>query len=378
MQRVVAGVSPPAATGARQSLAADRYVPSLDGLRAVSILLVVVSHLGLKNVVPGAFGVTLFFFISGLLITDQLISQMRRTGTIGLGNFYARRALRLMPAGVAFIVLAGLVFTAAGGQISAAGWLSALLYGGNYYELFAKYDTTIPGVRHPFNIIWSLAVEEHYYLLWPAVLLFFGTGRRLLTAIGCLCVGALLWRAYLYHHCFGGHPGWICGADVEDRIYKATDTRLDSIAWGAGLALLADSDARWLAWLGRPGRVHAFMLAVLASTFVLRGEAFRQVARYSLQGVALAVLVPAIVLFDSPLRRALETRVAVFIGRLSYSMYLWHWGALAAADYLIGGEGVVWAVVAAILTAGFSVASYFGIERPMLRVRRRFGSHATQ
>src|SRR5438093_9762210 len=101
------------------SLAARKYVPSLDGLRAVSILMVVVSHLDYEKVIPGAFGVTLFFFISGLLITDQLVAELRRTDTIDLPRFYLRRFLRLMPAGLAYLAVAGLVFVAVGGVITA-------------------------------------------------------------------------------------------------------------------------------------------------------------------------------------------------------------------------------------------------------------------
>jgi peptidoglycan/LPS O-acetylase OafA/YrhL len=356
--------------------APSRYVPSLDGLRAVSILLVVVSHLGYERLVPGAFGVTLFFFISGLLITDQLTTELRRTGTLNLRSFYLRRFLRLMPAGLTYLLVAGLVFTALGGRITAAGWLSALFYGGNYYELFAKYASTIPHVRHPFNIIWSLAIEEHYYLVWPALLLAVGTGRRGRLVVIVICAGSLLWRAFLYHHCFGPQPGGFCGVRIHDRLYKATDARLDSIAWGAGISLLAARDRRWLAWLAGARRLQALMAGVVLATFLIPGEWFRQVLRYSLQGAALAVLVPAIVSADSGVRRLLEHRAAIFVGRLSYSMYLWHWAAMSVADGLVFGHPWLWRALSVLLTVGLSLASYFAIERPMLRLRRRFGSHA--
>ena len=342
------------------SLAARKYVPSLDGLRAVSILMVVVSHLDYEKVIPGAFGVTLFFFISGLLITDQLVAELRRTDTIDLPRFYLRRFLRLMPAGLAYLVVAG------------------LLYGGNYYELFHRYDTSIPGVRHPFNIIWSLAIEEHFYLLWPALLLLLGAGRRALTAMIVVCGLSLAWRAFLFHHCFGLEPGALCGVKVQDRLYKATDARLDSMAWGALVALVAAGrHARWLEWAARSRKLQLLMMAVLASTFVMRGELFRQVPRYGLQGLALTLLVPAVILVDTPVRRLLERRAAVFIGRLSYSMYLWHWAALGVADYVYRDKSHRWQLLAVVLTAVLSLASYYLIERPMLRLRHRFGSHAS-
>jgi len=375
---------PAAAAAARPattpgSLTSDRFVPSLDGLRAVSIALVVVSHLGYEHVIPGGFGVTLFFFISGLLITDQLTSQIRRTGTIRLGNFYLRRFLRLAPAGVTYVVAGGLLYIAMGGAITVVEWLTALLYGGNYYDLFVEYDSTGLGFRHPFTIIWSLAVEEHYYLVWPLALMALRPGRRAVVAIAALCVLSLLWREAVYHQCFGQDPGAICGLRVQDRLYKATDARLDSLGYGVLVALLVDADARWIDWLRRARALQVVALCVLLTTFVIRNEWFRQVPRYTLQGVSLAILVPAVILVESPLRRALGAPAALLIGRLSYSVYLWHWGALMIAEYVLRTEqSLAYKALGLGLTAALSTASYYCVEGPMLRLRHRFGSHAVR
>jgi peptidoglycan/LPS O-acetylase OafA/YrhL len=368
-----------AAAAAHGSVTAERFVPSLDGLRAISIALVVVSHLGYEHVIPGGFGVTLFFFISGLLITDQLTAQIRRTGKIHVGHFYARRFLRLAPAGVAYIVAGGLLYVAMGGVISAAEWLTALLYGGNYYDLFVKYDSTGLGFRHPFTILWSLAVEEHYYLMWPLALLALRPGRRAVAAIAALCALSLVWRAGVYHACFGHDPVALCGLRVEDRLYKATDARLDSLGFGVLVALLVDADARWSAWLGRQRLLQVLAVCVLLSTFLIRDPWFRQVPRYTLQGLALMVLVPAVIVADSPVRRALETPLALWLGRLSYSLYLWHWGAMMIAEYLLHDErSPAYKATALFLMGALAAASYYGVERPMLRLRRRFGSHAVR
>jgi peptidoglycan/LPS O-acetylase OafA/YrhL len=345
------------------------YVPALDGLRAVAVLLVVAAHCGLDGLVPGGFGVTLFFFISGLLITGQLAAEHARTGRIAFAGFYLRRALRLMPAGVIYVVVAGAAFAALGGVITPAGWLAALGYGANYYDLFVRYASTLPGVRHPFNVLWSLSVEDHFYLVWPLALA--ALLRRRGGAVGVLlavCAMLPAWRLVL-HATAHAPPAWLA-----NRIYKATDTRLDSLAWGALVALLAGGQAlrpavrrRWL---------QAAMLGVLLASFLIRGPAFRDVARYTLQGAALAVLVPALLAADTPLRRALALPPAVLIGRLSYSIYLWHWAALSAADAWQPAGGAAWLAVALGLTVALSVASYAGVERPMLRLRRRFGSRA--
>jgi peptidoglycan/LPS O-acetylase OafA/YrhL len=346
------------------------YLPELDGLRAVSIGLVVASHLGLGRVVPGAFGVTLFFFISGYLITRQLKSTLDAAGRLDFKGFYARRALRLLPAAAVYTALAGGAFTLAGGRISPAGWAAAAAYGANYYELWAGYRSTLAGVRHPFNILWSLAIEEHFYLLWPLALALLWRRGWAVGALLGVCAAVLAWRLYLLGVCFTpGAPG-LCGAPNPNplwrfnRLYLATDTRLDSIAWGALLALLPARGAGRAAWLG---------LALVAVSFTLPGPLGRHVLRPTLQGVGLLAAFP-LVLAARP--AWLRARAAVLTGRLSYSLYLWHWGALGVADTLAPDGGVRWFTVAVPLAAGLACASYWGIERPMLRVRRRFGSHA--
>jgi peptidoglycan/LPS O-acetylase OafA/YrhL len=367
--------------------AGNAYLPALDGLRAVSILLVVLSHLGLDHVVPGAFGVTLFFFISGFLITRQLAGGLARQGRIDFAGFYLRRALRLMPAGLAYVGAAGGVYAAVGGRITAAGWLAAIFYGANYYDLWVGYHSTLAEVRHPFNILWSLAIEEHFYALWPACLLLVGIGRRAAWWVLALCVAVLVWRVWLWGVCFspglpvlgtpaGGGAG-VCGPVNPNplwrynRLYLATDTRVDSIAWGAILAL-APAGLR-----GRP----VVGVLLLGLSFAFGGPFARHVVRPSLQGVALLALVPWVMGGAGPMggaavvQRALCSGGARWLGRLSYSLYLWHWGALGVADYVFPAGGVRWVLVAAPLSLGLAMASYTCIERPMLRLRRRFGSH---
>ena len=396
----------PATTRARRpgenGTAAAGYLPALDGLRAAAVLLVVASHAGLERAVPGGLGVTVFFAVSGFLITRQLVAQHRRDGRVGLGGFYRRRLLRLVPAWLAYVVLAGGAFVLAGGWIGPGGWAAALGQGGNYYQLVSGYRSGLPGVRHPFNILWSLAVEDHFYLLWPAVLLACLARGRPGRALG-LCLAAcgvvLAWRLWLLGDCFGPRPGgWAC-LRIEDnpafrynRLYLATDTRLDSIAWGAVPALLLALRPAWGARLAAARVLPALALAVLAASLalgtawaaalpgaagtVLGGPAGREALRTTVQGMALAMLVPAAALTTHPWRRALEGRAALLVGRASYSVYLWHWGAFALADGLAARGSAAWAALALPLAAGLSAASFLGIERPMLRARRRAGSHA--
>ena len=357
-------------------MTAFRYIPALDGLRAVAILLVVAAHAGLDHLVPGAFGVTLFFFISGYLISRQLLGGLAGTGRIDFAGFYLRRILRLLPAGVVYVALAGAAYVAFGGQLPLLAWLCAVFYGANIYDLWVGYRSSIAGVRHPFNILWSLAIEEHFYAVWPLVLAVVWRWRFLALGLAGLCVAVLCWRAWLFDHCTWQFSA-ICGrvqanpAWRYNRLYQGTDTRIDSIAWGAVLAVL---EQRRPAWMRPATQLWVGGLVLLAASFFLRGDFARQVMRTTLQGVALLMLFPALLYREGAVRRALSTAPMLLIGRLSYSLYLWHWAAFAFADDVAGRDRALWLAIGLPLSFGLAALSYRFVEQPMLRVRRRAGS----
>jgi len=360
--------------------AAPGYLPALDGLRAVAIVLVVASHAG-AAFLPGAFGVTLFFFISGYLITRQLLYGISARSRIGLGGFYMRRALRLLPASLVYTVVAGIAFAAAGGVITPLGWVTALFYGANLFDVWVGYRSTLAGVRHPFNILWSLAIEEHFYALWPLVLGAIWRWRHAAVAVLLICLAVLGWRLVLFDAC--GQAGWpgLCGRVQPDpvwrynRLYLGTDARIDSIAWGALLAIAEHRRAGWVAHAARSAILAPAGLAILAASFLLPGAFARHVLRATLQGVSLLVIFPGLLDGGAIIGRLLSAWPAVLVGRLSYSLYLWHWGAFALADRLAGGNRAAWLAIGVPCAALFAATSYICIERPMLRLRRRAGSH---
>ncbi len=363
------------------------YRPALDGLRAVSILLVLAAHAGLARIVPGGLGVTIFFFVSGYLIAGQLLDEHARHGRIALGRFYRRRALRLLPAAFAYVAVAGLVFTLCGGRLTVLAVAAAILEVANLAELFTRaFDTTI-ATPHPFVVLWSLAIEEHAYLIGPPLLALALTRSRhprrvALAGLLALCLGSLAWRATLADSCvlahgIAAHPFSLCGTHLADRIFKGTDTRLDSIAYGA-LAALAERGARAAAWqalLRHPALRLAAALAFAAS-LGWRDPFFRETARTSLQGTALLVLVPALLVDPNPLRRLLSCRAPVAIGRLSYGLYLWHWLALMLATRIAPEGSLRFLLAFSGLTACGALASWHALERPLIEARRRLGSVA--
>jgi peptidoglycan/LPS O-acetylase OafA/YrhL len=294
-------------------------IPSLDGIRAISILLVVLSHSGLDHVVPGRLGVTIFFFLSGYLITTLLLAEWRASGTVGISNFYARRAFRLMPPLIVTLAVAyGLHFAGLlPGTSSLTGFLSQLLYWANYYLVFADNDGQIPNGT---GVLWSLAVEEHFYIVYPVAMLlllrFFQRPSAITSILVSVCVAILLWRIHLI-----GYPGL-----PDHRLGFSTDTRADSIIFGCIFAISMNpiegmrpgermKTAQWAMLLAG--------LALLASTIVIRNPYFRETYRYTLQGIALVPMFYMAIRYagDWPFRW-LSWQPVVRIGVWSYAIYL--------------------------------------------------------
>ena len=299
-------------------------IPSLDGLRAISILIVLLSHTGYGTIVPGGLGVTIFFFLSGYLITTLLVEESERTGQINIGKFYLRRALRLFPPLVVTLVAAySLVMLGLlAGGISWAGVIAQLLYFANYYGLFFDPgNTTAAGT----GILWSLAVEEHFYMIYPAVmagLLALGLSRqRIVVVLAMTCLAVLAWRMYL-----AGFAGF-----QPERTYYSSDTRVDSIVFGCLLALAANPRDE------KPGASNPFlqpMSAVLLAaaaivmmvTIVWRDGYFRETFRYSLQGLALMPIFYFAIRYAAHFPFTLLNHPWVKkIGVYSYAIYLIHY-----------------------------------------------------
>ncbi|WP_144637158.1 acyltransferase family protein [Bordetella genomosp. 13] len=346
---------------------ADHYLPALDGLRAISILLVMVAHMWLSHIVPGGLGVTIFFFISGFIITRVLLREHGATGRIGIGAFYGRRALRLLPALYVFVLASLAAMLAAGSPIPWPDVLAAVLHYANYWSLFPGAFPAWGNMNSPLGITWSLAVEEHYYLIYPFLLAWLlPRPGRLMALLGALIVAVLAWRLYLALH---------VGLDALPayRIYKSTDTRVDSILYGALYALLWSRCDRFARMAGT-WPLFALGLALMLVSLLLRDPVFRETWRYSLQGVALAAMFAWLALRPSRGSRLLSHPLLVYIGRISYSLYLYHWLALVCVEQFMP-ESPLPARMAAVSLASFGAAhlSYRYVERLGQRWRRRFG-----
>ena len=245
------------------------YVPGLDGIRAVCITLVILGHIGFGDIVPGGLGVTAFFFLSGYLITGLLAAEHDRFGRVDMARFYGRRALRLLPELVIFVAVLGLAIGPLISQpLPPLAAVAALSYWTNYYMVLGM-DTC--GDCSATGHLWSLAVEEHFYLIMPVAMAACAFApKRLMGLLGAVIVACLGWRLYA--------DGVLHMAEVYT--YKATECRIDSIAWGCLAAVLQRSRPALMAWIRARGvAVFAGGVALILASLLIRDDGFRNTLR---------------------------------------------------------------------------------------------------
>jgi len=354
---------------AQESIATpgNLYIPSLDGIRALSFFLVFFAHAGLGEVIiPGGFGVSVFFLLSGFLITTLLRMEFARHGRISLGDFYLRRVLRILPPLYATLGLAITLYSLRSSHpaIPFAGTLAQALQVANYYEIYAKPAITIPGS----SVLWSLAVEEHFYLIFPLLYMWmcsrFSANRQALLLLG-LCAAALAWRCILHSHFHASFT----------HTYYGTDARFDSILYGCAFAIVAnpvlhDPLHGWV--LRRMRWLLPLCLLVLLGTFLYRNDTFRQTVRYSLQGAALIPLFIAAIHYQKSLPvRFLNLPFLRFLGVLSYTLYLCHHIIMESIEGAWKANPVLTGAVSLACALCFATLVHYLIERPCARLRKR-------
>ena len=347
---------------------APAYIPSLDGLRAVSILLVFMAHAGVSSLIPGGFGVTIFFFLSGYLITSLLIQEQQAHQSIAIKAFYLRRLVRLGPPLLITLAFACalVVLGLAQGSLTPSTIVSQIFFYFNYLSLSDAYaGNSVIGL----GILWSLAVEEHFYLVYPFVFVLLARGGLKVRFILAALVVVLIWRMVRFYGL--GHGEW--------EIYISTDTRIDGILYGCLLAILA-AQGRAEAWFPAKFMYPALVgaLIILAVTFLYRDPGFRSTLRYSLQGLALMpVFHFAVTRHDMWLFRPLNWKPVRRIGQYSYTLYLIHFVIINAL--ILNGVLVhnIWAftALAAALSIAYAAAVFEWVEKPMKPLRARLSGH---
>ncbi|MDB2437232.1 acyltransferase [Hellea sp.] len=344
------------------------YIPGLDGLRAIAVLIVMVAHLGFEHIVPGGFGVTVFFFISGFLITRLLLAESEKSG-IGLKNFYLRRFVRLYPALLFMLFGTVAIYGLSGiGGPSATELTAGVFYFTNIFQVFVRATTDgLPFM--PWTHLWSLAVEEHFYLIFPAFMLLCNKNWKRAAIILALLIAIVpLWRTFI-----------MFGTDLPyaDYNYMMTDARFDSLAWGCLLSVLLHLKGNLKAFKPLLGLIPTAIagLAIIAS-FLIRDETFRYTLRFTLQGAALFVLV-----LNFYYLKALDFAVTIaewkwlaWIGQISYALYLWHVPIYDLVHRSID-RGPLSLLVTTVASFAIAAISFYIVEKPFVALRKRFGAH---
>jgi peptidoglycan/LPS O-acetylase OafA/YrhL len=333
----------------------SRFAP-FDGLRAVAVLLVFGHHLMGRYVPGGWIGVELFFGLSGFLITSLLLREHENKGRIDLRAFFARRALRLVPALVVHVAIVTPLAILAGvtGVIPAA--VAALTYTTDFYAILGG-DSWI------FAHTWSLTVEEQFYLVWPVVLIpGLARGWRLLRGLAAVAV-------------LGVVGGAAIAATVSTHVAYATPfSHLPTILGGAALAYAVQRGAVRLERFGTIWIPVVAGVVMLSTTFLV--DQFTESWLY--YGGMVALCAPLVLLVahlcakpDGPLAKALTQRPLVWLGERSYGFYLWHYPVSAAAHQL-GINRPVAGLLAVAVTVGLTELSWRLVELPFLRMKRRY------
>ena len=327
-----------------------KYEPALDGLRAVALAFVFLIHAWEHSFPGGWAGVDIFFVLSGYLITTVLTNELLETGAIDYQSFFIRRILRLWPAFAVFLLVVVLqISMSKAPNIWAFGAVAvSAAYLMNWNKAFTWMGHN--NVGHT----WSLAMEEQFYLLWPALLAFI-FARRALWLVFALIIVMVTWRCFLASN----------GADPE-RTYNGFDTHGDAILVGCLLALVVRRNADFIArlsgmWLVASG-------GLLAILFLMpHRDVFTQTAGLSIASLLSAVVIASLQ-HETPLKSLLSTRPLVYLGKISYGFYLWHYPlVLALSKY-----GNMGKLAALMLSLGLASASYRYIELPFLTLKKHF------
>lgn len=336
-----------------------RYEPSLDGLRAFSVLSVVICHISEDSLPGGWAGVDTFFVLSGYLITRLLAGELVASGKINYRQFYIRRALRLGPALVcllAFVVLLVLYFRDI--NLLRAAALS-LIYMMNWNRAFGWFPPTLLGHT------WSLSMEEQFYVLWPGLFSFVHKRRPILWLTLAFAV-VTAWRVILAS----------AGADPE-RTYNGFDTHSDGLLLGCIIALL--SRHRLGAVLSK-GVVIPVVGMLLIFRYLDVRTYFAETAGFLMSAIFAAWIILALE-HDSWLKKFLSAKPFVFTGRISYGWYLWHFPIIRLALYAMtrihtsiseGTELIVVDGACFVLSYMVAVLSYRYVETPFLRLKKRY------
>ena len=356
-----------------------KYLPSIDSLRAIAVIAVIIYHID-ANYLPGGFlGVDLFFVLSGYLISSLIIKEYKSTGTVNLYNFYVRRARRLLPAVYFMITVVLIIITLFNGVLLKKSYLDALfgyIYSSNWWYIFHKLDYFDSfGSQSPFKHLWSLAIEEQFYMFFPLIFLIFNrksksnNGNSKLNKNFIYVVLSLILVSLIAH---------ILLFDINNinRIYFGTDTRAFSLLVGVVGAILYPMDRLSERTTKKDNMIYS--IVSLVSILVLIGIMINT-SEYNTWlyrgGFLLVAIIGLIIIISSGrqytfMSKLLSFKPFVFIGKISYSLYLWHFPILVLTTPVseIGNPNLFYVTLRIVLIFLVATGSYMFVETPIRKL----------
>lgn len=356
-----------------------KYLPSIDSLRAIAVIAVIIYHID-ANYLPGGFlGVDLFFVLSGYLISSLIIKEYKSTGTVNLYNFYVRRARRLLPAVYFMITVVLIIITLFNGVLLKKSYLDALfgyIYSSNWWYIFHKLDYFDSfGSQSPFKHLWSLAIEEQFYMFFPLIFLIFNRksksnnsnsklNKNFIYVVLSLILVSLIAHILLF--------------DINNinRIYFGTDTRAFSLLVGVVGAILYPMDRLSERTTKKDNMIYS--IVSLVSILVLIGIMINT-SEYNTWlyrgGFLLVAIIGLIIIISSGrqytfMSKLLSFKPFVFIGKISYSLYLWHFPILVVTTPVseIGNPNLFYVTLRIILIFLVATGSYILVETPIRKL----------
>ena len=356
-----------------------KYLPSIDSLRAIAVIAVIIYHID-ANYLPGGFlGVDLFFVLSGYLISSLIIKEYKSTGTVNLYNFYVRRARRLLPAVYFMITVVLIIITLFNGVLLKKSYLDALfgyIYSSNWWYIFHKLDYFDSfGSQSPFKHLWSLAIEEQFYMFFPLIFLIFNRksksnnsnsklNKNFIYVVLSLILVSLIAHILLF--------------DINNinRIYFGTDTRAFSLLVGVVGAILYPMDRLSERTTKKDNMIYSIvsLVSILALIGIMINTSEYNTWLYR-GGFLLVAIIGLIIIISSGrqytfMSKLLSFKPFVFIGKISYSLYLWHFPILVVTTPVseIGNPNLFYVALRIVLIFLVATGSYMFVETPIRKL----------
>lgn len=341
-----------------------KYIKEIDGLRALAVIMVLAYHLKMPFAKSGLLGVTVFFVISGYLITGILINEIEESGGVDLKNFWLRRIRRLLPAVLSMAVVMIFVSAVVNRVVFTKGCndlLSAVFGYNNWWQIFRKVSYfENAGAPSPFTHCWSLAIETQFYLIYPILLILLSKARNrgkvFVAVTAVLAMISVVLMGVLYSP--DGDPS---------RVYYGTDTRAFSLLIGALAAIQKEYHIIKVKLRGKLWAVIGSISVLILIGMMMLISSYSSFLYYGGQAIVsvlVAFVIYAVTVSRSLLNIILGSSILKWIGDRSYSIYLWHYPIIVLMS---GGKRAAWWIVIleVVLSVGFAELSYRFIETPV-------------